>query len=87
MTAQKYKTTGNRGLFDEQNTYQKLSDIGNPLEMISKVIDFEMFRDVLEPKLLNHDKKNNAGAKPFDIVMMFKIMILQRYYWAWRYAN
>ena len=80
MTAQKYKTTGSRGLFDEQDTYQKLSDIGNPLEMISKVIDFEMFRDVLEPKLLNQDKKNNAGAKPFDVVMMFKIMVLQRYY-------
>lgn len=80
MTAQKYKITGNMGLFDEQDTYQKLSDIGNPLEMISKVIDFEMFRGILEPKLLNQDKKNNAGAKPFDVVMMFKIMVLQRYY-------
>jgi len=37
----RYKTTGNRGLFDEQETYQKLSAIGNPLEMISKVIGFE----------------------------------------------
>jgi len=80
MTAQKYKTTGNRGLFDEQDTYQKLSAIGNPLEKISKVIDFEMFREILESKLLNQDKKNNAGAKPFDVIMMFKIMILQRYY-------
>jgi len=80
MTGQKYKTTGNRGLFDEQDTYQKLSDIGNPLEKISKVIDFEMFREILESKLLNQDKKNNAGAKPFDVIMMFKIMILQRYY-------
>ena len=80
MTAQKYKTTGNRGLFDEQDTYQKLSAIGNPLEMISKVVDFEMFREILEAKLLNQNKKNNAGAKPFDVVMMFKIMILQRYY-------
>ena len=80
MTAQKYKTTGNRGLFDEQETYQKLSDIGNPLEKISKVIDFGMFREILEAKFLNQNKKNNAGAKPFDVVMMFKIMILQRYY-------
>lgn len=71
---------GNRGLFDEQETYQKLSEIGNPLERISKVIDFNVFRDNLESKLLNTNKKNNAGAKPFDVVMMFKIMILQRYY-------
>jgi len=34
----------------------------------------------LESKLLNRNKKNNAGAKPYDVVMMFKIMILQRYY-------
>jgi IS5 family transposase len=80
MQIQKYKTTGNRGLFDEQETCQKLSAIGNPLELISKVVDFEMFRNTLESKLLNTDKKSNAGAKPFDIVMMFKIMILQRYY-------
>jgi hypothetical protein len=29
---------------------------------------------------LNTDKKNNAGSKPYDYVMMFKIMILQRYF-------
>ena len=44
MKTQKYKTTGNRGLFDEQDTYEKLSAIGNPLERITLVIDFEMFR-------------------------------------------
>ena len=80
MKEQKYKITGNKGLFDEQETQQKLSSIGNPLEMLSKVIDFEMFRESLESKLLTTDKKNNAGAKPYDVVMMFKIMILQRYY-------
>lgn len=77
---QKYKSSGNRGLFDDEENHQKLSKIGNPLEKISKVIDFEMFRDGLEEKLLNKNKKNNAGAKPFDVVVMFKIMILQRYY-------
>jgi len=80
MQAQKYKKTGHKGLFDEQETYQRLSSIGNPLEKISKVVDFEIFIDILETKLLNTNKKSNAGAKPFDVVMMFKIMILQRYY-------
>ncbi len=32
----RYKATGNKGLFDEQEIYQKLSSIGNPLEKISK---------------------------------------------------
>jgi len=32
MKANKYKITGNKGLFDEQETQEKLSNIGNPLE-------------------------------------------------------
>ena len=76
----KYKTNGNKGLFDEQFTIERLPAIGNPLEKIGNVIDFEVFRNTLESKLLNTEKKNNAGAKPYDVVMMFKIMILQRYY-------
>ena len=80
MKTQVYKNRGNKGLFDEQETQERLSKIGNPLEMISEVIDFEIFREKLESKLLNRNKKNNAGAKPYDVVMMFKIMILQRYY-------
>jgi len=75
-----YKTRGNKGLFDEEFTKERLSSIGNPLEAISKVIDFELFRTLLENKLLNTNKKSNAGAKPYDVVMLFKILILQRYY-------
>ncbi len=80
MTKQVYKPTGEKGLFDEQFNIDRLSIIGNPLEKISNVIDFEFFRKSLESRLLNTEKKNNAGAKPFDVVMMFKIMVLQRYY-------
>jgi transposase len=70
---------GNIRLFDREDTADKLSKIGNLLERLSKVIDFELFRPTLEEELLNHDKKN-VGAKPIDVVLMFKIMILQRYY-------
>lgn len=80
MQGQNYKKTGKRGLFDEAETIEKLGTIGNPLEMLDKTVDFEMFRGTLESKLLNRNKKNNAGAKPFDVVLMFKIMVLQRYY-------
>ena len=78
--SQEYKNQGKKGLFDEQFTIERLSEIGNPLEKISNVIDFESFRSTIEAKLLNTEKKNNAGAKPFDVILMFKIMILQRYY-------
>jgi hypothetical protein len=63
------------GLFDEQETIQKLIKIGNPLDKIKNVIDIEMFMVIMESKLLNKNKKNNSGAKPYDVVMMFKIMI------------
>ena len=75
-----YKLRGNKGLFDKEETFEKLVNMGNPLERISKVIDFEMFREKLESQLLNQNKKNNVGAKPYDIVMIFKIMILQPFY-------
>jgi len=75
-----YKAQGKKGLFDEEFTREQLSSMGNPLEAISKVVDFEMFRELLESKLLNTNKKNNAGAKPYDVVLLFKILILQRYY-------
>ncbi len=80
MASKVYKIQGKRGLFDEQESIDQLTEMGNPLERISKVLDFEMFRCELEEKLLNTNKKTNAGAKPFDVVMMFKILILQRYY-------
>jgi IS5 family transposase len=80
MKTQIYKPQGKKGFFDEELAIEKMIAIGNPLEVISKVIDFEMFRPTLEEKLLNKNKKNNAGARPYDIVMMFKIIILQRYY-------
>ncbi len=47
MESQKYTTTGSISLFDEQETYQKLSAIGNPLEKIWNVVDFEIFRETL----------------------------------------
>lgn len=75
-----YKSQGHKGLFDEEFTQERLSSMGNPLDAITKVIDFELFRGSLERKLLNTKKKNNAGAKPYDVVMLFKILILQRYY-------
>ena len=75
-----YKPRGKKGLFDEEFTKERLSAIGNPLEAISKALDFEMFRESLENKLLNTNKKNNAGAKPYDVLLLFKILILQRYY-------
>jgi len=80
MSLFKYKQRGSIGLFDKEETTVKLSKLGNPLEKLHKVIDFEMFRPEIEGNMLNHDKKSNAGCKPYDVVMMFKIILLKRFY-------
>jgi IS5 family transposase len=54
--------------------------MGNPLERLNKTIDFEMFRPLLEEELLNHEKTSKAGAKPIDVLLMFKILLLQRWH-------
>ena len=73
-----FKSTGKRGLFDEQNAIDMMSEMGNSLDRLNKVIDFELFRPLLEERLQAVNRKNNAGARPFDYVMMFKILVLQR---------
>jgi hypothetical protein len=80
LKVNKYKSKGNVGMFDSLESSEKLKKLGNPLSLLNKAIDFEMFRIELEDRLLNHDKKSNAGTKPYDVVLMFKILILQCYY-------
>ena len=75
-----YKSKGNIGLFDQDESATKLSKLGNPLEKLGNAIDFEMFRDTLEISMLNHNKKSNAGCRPYDVVLMFKIILLKRFY-------
>jgi len=80
MSVLQYKQTGRIGLFDKDETSEKLSKLGNPLEKLHKVIDFEMFRSELEVNMLNQDKRSSAGCKPYDVVLMFKIILLKRFY-------
>lgn len=78
------KYAGNKSvsLFEQDETIQKLQTIGNPLAMLSQVIDFEIYRDVLEKALLTpkEEKKSNAGRKPLDPVFVCKALFLQRFY-------
>jgi len=69
-----------RGFFDEQETLAKLSKLKDPLEKLSNSIDFEMFREPLKGIYQKANPKSKAGAKPYDYVLMFKILILQRLY-------
>ena len=67
-------------LFEEEFTIEALSQMGNPLERLSSLVDFEMFRPVLEDVLLTKECKTPTDRKPIDVVLMFKVIFLQRYY-------
>jgi len=75
----KFKRHKDYGFFDQDIRLLKLSSLGDPLERLNKGVDFEIFRDILESGLTKL-AKGNGGRPPYDYVMMFKIMILQRYY-------
>lgn len=70
----------NENLFEEELTIAVLSAMGNPLEQLVSLVDFEMFRPVLEDILVKKDCKSAAGRPQFDVVLMFKVIFLQRYY-------
>lgn len=65
------------GFFDLAERTGKLTEMGDPLVGLNAQIDWEAFRTDLQRV---HDKarKNNAGAKPIDVVLMFKILVLQQ---------
>jgi IS5 family transposase len=68
-----------RGFFDEQDRLEMLSKQGDPLEQLSTVINWEIFRTQLK-KCFKKEPKGPGGRPPFDYVLMFKILILQRLY-------
>ena len=67
------------GFFDEDFRLEKLTALGDPLERLKQGIDFEMFRPFLIEKL-HTMPKGEGGRRPYDYLLMFKILILQRYY-------
>lgn len=75
-----YKPSMNPNLFEEELTRQALSSMGNPLEQLSALVDFEMFRPEHEEILVKKDCKSTAGCPRYDAVLMFKVVFLQRYY-------
>lgn len=70
----------NTGFFDEQFRLEKLSNQKDPLEKLNAHIDFEFFRKPLEA-FFTKDKDFRKGGRPaYDYILMFKILLLQRYY-------
>ena len=69
----------NPGLFDYENRMRKLEEGPDPLARLNARIDWEMFRPNLE-RVFEKESKGPGGRPRHDVVMMFKILVIQRYY-------
>lgn len=73
------KNKNERGFFDEQFRLEKLTNQNDPLVKLLQQINWEQFRRILT-NAFEKEEKGIGGRTPFDYVMMFKILVLQRYY-------
>ena len=73
---------GQPGFFDLDKRLETISAKGDPLEALNCIVPFESFRADIEAvvRASAEERKSNAGRKPFDAVMMFKILVLQTLY-------
>jgi hypothetical protein len=68
---------GQPGFFDGDERLKVLSAAGDPLERLSRVVDFEVFRGKLEAALSRSDR-SKGGRPPYDPVTMFKVLVCKR---------
>ena len=66
-------------LFDYSGRLEELNKNKDPLVLLNSLIPWEEFRSPLE-KIRVKKRKSNAGRRPFDVVLMFKILMLQSLY-------
>jgi transposase, IS5 family len=66
-------------LFDYSDRLKKLDKNKDPLVLLDSLIPWEEFRPLLEEVRIKN-RKSKAGRPPFDVVLMFKILILQSLY-------
>ena len=70
---------GQAGFWDIDERYARLSEAGDPLEKLNSVVPWEVFRKPLA-KALKRSDGSKGGRPAYDMVLMFKIMVLQALY-------
>lgn len=66
------------GFFDLDDRLKKIG-AKDPLVGLKELIDWEEFRSTLNI-IRCKDRKSAAGRKPYDVVLMFKVLVLQHLY-------
>lgn len=70
---------GQQGFWDFEARAQKLSAKKDFLSYLDELVPWEDFRSTLE-KLHQKPRKSKAGRRPIDVILMFKLLVLQQLY-------
>ena len=79
MSNQAMKQHSEPGFFDVENRLAKLTKKKDPLVKLSLMIKWEKFRPIIE-RAMKKETRGYGGRPPYDYIMMFKVLILQRLY-------
>src|SRR5438876_9625766 len=73
------RVRGQKGFFDVERRLEAISANGDALETIKKMVRWEDFRADIEAvtETKPEKRKSNAGRKPYDTILKFKILVLQ----------
>jgi len=66
-------------LFDDKFRFEKISKLKNLLEKLNLYIKWEDFLSIID-QTFRKTKPLLGGRPPFDQVMMFKVLVLQKIY-------
>lgn len=65
--------------FDQEDRLAQLEKLGDPLPRLDSIVDWNAFKPLLKV-IHQKQRKSKAGRKPYDTILMFKMLILQSLY-------
>ena len=67
------------GFFDYLERVEQLAAKPTALDQLNQCIDWSRFESVLKSNL-NYKERSKGGRRPYAVLLMFKVLILQKYY-------
>ncbi len=64
------------GFFGQEDRLARSEKLDDPLPRRDSIVDWQAFRPPLQVIQQKH-RKSNAGRKPHDVTLMFKMLVLQ----------
>lgn len=70
---------GQQGFWDIEARQEKLAQKKDVLNQLNHLVPWETFRPILV-RIHEKPRKSNAGRKPTDVLLLFKMLVLQKLY-------